>query len=302
MTQRSSAALASKAVRYQVRHATRYGYSEPVELAWQLAHLCPVDRPGQVVLRSRVTATPQPARMSEGLDHFGNRAVWLYLDEPHEDCAVVLDAVVEVDRPPAPSPSDTQPWETVRELAAASREPEVAEFLFASHHVPLDPSAFRYVAESFPAGRTSLEALVHLLARIPKDLAFRPGATTISTPVAQVLAGKAGVCQDFAHLVLAGLRGLGLPARYVSGYLRTRPPPGGTRRRGADASHAWVEVWLGPETGWIGIDPTNDVLVANEHVVLAIGRDFSDVSPLKGVLLGGGAHGLSVAVDLDVID
>lgn len=286
-------------MRYRIRHTTRYAYTEPVEIAWQLAHLCPTDRRGQVVRNARLQANPSPARTAEGVDHFGNRALWLYLDTPHEACTVTLEAEVDVAPAQVPAPSATGAWESVRETATRSTDPQIAEFRFASPHVPHDGQVEAYVAQSFPPGRNLLQALLDLTARLPRDLAFRPGATTIATPIAQVLQARAGVCQDFAHLVLSGLRAHGIPARYVSGYLRTRPPPGGIRRRGADASHAWIEAWLGPELGWLGLDPTNDLVAGDEHVVLAVGRDFSDVSPLRGVLLGGGAHGLSVAVDLE---
>jgi transglutaminase-like putative cysteine protease len=154
---------------------------------------------------------------------------------------------------------------------------------------------------SFPAGRPVLAGLLDLTARIRGDFTFRPGVTTIATPVAKVLRQRAGVCQDFTHVMIAGLRALGLPARYVSGYIRTRPPPGRAARRGADQSHAWVGAWLGPEHGWIDLDPTNDLVVQDEHVVLGWGRDYGDVSPVRGVLLGGGTHKLSVSVDLEAV-
>ena len=164
---------------------------------------------------------------------------------------------------------------------------------------PLDPEAGAYAAPSFPPGRPVLAGLRDLMGRIRREFAFRAGVTTIATPVAKVLQLRAGVCQDFTHLMIAGLRCLGLPARYVSGYIRTRPPPGAVRRRGADQSHAWVGAWLGPEHGWVDVDPTNNLIVSDEHVVLGWGRDFGDVSPVRGVILGGGRHSLTVAVDVE---
>jgi transglutaminase-like putative cysteine protease len=174
-----------------------------------------------------------------------------------------------------------------------------AEFIFDSPLVPAVPAAREYAAESFTAGRPVLAALRDLNHRIRTDFAFKAGVTTIATPIATVLRLRAGVCQDFAHLMIAGLRGLGLPARYVSGYIRTRPPPGQKKRRGSDQSHAWVGAWLGPEHGWVDLDPTNDLIVSDEHVILGWGRDYADVSPVRGVLLGGGAHSVSVSVDLE---
>jgi transglutaminase-like putative cysteine protease len=163
---------------------------------------------------------------------------------------------------------------------------------------PADAGAGAYVAQSFPPGRPVLAGLLDVTGRIKRDFAFKPGVTTISTPVSQVLSLRGGVCQDFAHLMIAGLRAIGLPARYCSGYVRTRPPPGQQRRQGADQSHAWVGAWLGPQLGWVDLDPTNDLVVADEHVLLGWGRDYADISPVKGILLGGGKQVLEVSVDL----
>jgi transglutaminase-like putative cysteine protease len=202
---------------------------------------------------------------------------------------------VEV-RPKTPPAVDATPaWEDVRDWA----ESGAAEFRFDSPRVPLLPAAAEYARPSFTPGRPILAALADLNERMFRDFKFRAGVTTISTPIAHVLERREGVCQDFTHLMLSALRSMGLPARYTSGYIRTRPPPGEARRRGADQSHAWVGGWLGPDHGWIGLDPTNGVIVATEHVVLAIGRDFSDISPLRGMILGGGQHSLRVGVDLE---
>jgi transglutaminase-like putative cysteine protease len=167
--------------------------------------------------------------------------------------------------------------------------------------LPAEPAAGAYVAPSFPPGRPILEALLDLNARIRREFSFKAGVTGVNTPVSRVLAQKAGVCQDFTHLMIAGLRALGLPARYVSGYLRTKPPVGAPVRRGADQSHAWVSAWAGDFIGWVDFDPTNNLLVSDEHVTLAWGRDFQDVSPLRGIILGGGRHVLQVNVDLDPV-
>ena len=165
--------------------------------------------------------------------------------------------------------------------------------------VPTTPPAGAYAAPCFPPGRPVLEGLLALMGRIREDFVFRSGVTTVSTPIATVLERREGVCQDFTHLMIASLRALGLPARYVSGYVRTRPPPGAARLLGADQSHAWVAAWLGPEHGWIDLDPTNNLVVREEHVVLGWGRDYSDISPLRGIILGGGRHTLTVSVDLE---
>lgn len=281
---------------WRVRHATTYRYAEPVDMANHLLHLSPRPLPRQRVLSDNLTCLPEPTRISGGLDHFGNRANWLFLDRPHAVFEVVAEAVVEVTPGTLPEADATPAWEEVAMLA--SGDPEAAEFTFPSPLLPPDAGARAYAAQSFPPGRPVLAGLLDLNARIRRDFAFRAGVTGISTTVAQVMAQRAGVCQDFTHLVLCGLRGLGLPARYVSGYIRTLPPPGQERRPGSDQSHAWVSAWMGPEHGWVDLDPTNDLVGRDEHVVLGWGRDFHDISPLYGIILGGGRHSLHVGVDL----
>ncbi len=289
---------------YRVRHATRYTYTVPVDLAANMLHLRPQRSEWQIVSEESLSVTPAPRRQVDRYDHFGNRVTWLFLDRPHTEFEVVSEAVVEVRPPIYPDPAATPPWETIRDMACSAGHgaAAAAEFRFESARVPHLAGARAYAAPSFPPGRPILQALVDLNERMFRDFKFRAGVTDISTPIAQVLERREGVCQDFTHLMLSGLRGLGLPARYTSGYIRTRPPPGQARRRGADQSHAWVGGWLGPNHGWAGLDPTNGVLVTNEHVTLAVGRDFSDISPLRGMILGGGQHALHVGVDLEPLE
>lgn len=286
-------------MRYRLRHATVYEYGSPVELASHLLHLTPRDLPPhQRVLWHRLSSAPAPARVARGRDHFGNPVARMALEERHDRFEVVSEAGVEVAFPAPPGPGETEPWERVAAWAPRAA-PGVAEFAFDGPMTPASPAARDFALDSFPPGRPVLEGLLHLTARFRREFAFRPGATSVATPVAEVLRRREGVCQDFAHAMIAGLRALGLPARYVSGYLRTRPPPGEARRRGADVSHAWVSAWLGPAHGWVGLDPTNDLVVREEHVVLGWGRDFGDVSPLAGIILGGGEHTVAVGVDLE---
>jgi transglutaminase-like putative cysteine protease len=285
--------------RYALRHTTRYRYAKPVDLATHLLHLTPRALPGQAVESFALTVWPEPAQRTDGSDHFGNGASWLSIEAPHERFEVVLDAVVTVGFP-APPPSELTPaWEAVRSAVDDTAGAPAAEFALPSALAPAFTGAGAYAAPSFTRGRPVLAALLDLNARIRRDFAFKPGVTTISTPVSQVLALRAGVCQDFAHLMIAALRAHGLPARYCSGYIRTRPPPGQKRRQGADQSHAWVGCWLGPEHGWVDLDPTNDLVVQDEHVLLGWGRDYADVSPVRGILLGGGKQSLEVGVDLE---
>ncbi len=285
---------------YWVRHVTSYRYEQPVDLAAHMLHLKPRALPGQRVLRSAVRCLPTPDHLTETHDHFGNAATRVYLSRPHTSFEAASEALVDVDFVAPPLAAETRPWEEVAALAAAGGAArEASEFVFASAHAPADAGAGDYVRPSFPPGRPVLAGLLDLLARMERDFMFQAGVTGISTPVWEVLRLRRGVCQDFTHLMLAGMRALGLPGRYVSGYIRTRPPLGQPRRRGADQSHAWVQAWLGPAQGWVGLDPTNNIVVGREHVVVAWGRDFADVSPLRGVILGGGAHRLEVSVDLE---
>ena len=285
---------------YAVRHVTRYDYGSPVDLGAHLLHLRPRDLSWQTVLHATLTAAPAPARLDQSQDCFGNNVDWVYLDAPHPQFQVTLEATVQVGAPRPPEPAATPPWRVVADAAMAGGPLafEAAEFLFESPMIATIPEARDYAERSFPSERPILEALLDLNARIRRDFAFRAGVTTVDTPVRQVLAQRAGVCQDFTHLMIAGLRGMGLPARYVSGYIRTYTPPGGKRLLGADQSHAWVGCWMGPALGWIDLDPTNGLIVADEHVVLAWGRDYSDICPVRGIILGGGDHSVSVGVDL----
>jgi transglutaminase-like putative cysteine protease len=287
-------------VLYSVRHRTSYRYGRPVDLGVHLLHLSPRTLPSQRVLRADLVPTPAPDRVEQGTDTFGNAVTWMFLEAPHAAFEVRLEAVVEVRPRAAPPPAATLGW---RDVAAIARErPEwhaTAEFLFDSPMVAVAPEITAYAALSFGDGRSVIAGLLDLNSRIRRDFAFRPGSTTLSSTPRTVFAQRSGVCQDFAHLMIAGLRGIGLPARYVSGYVRTYPAPGQPRRRGADQSHAWVGAWMGPEHGWIDLDPTNDLIVADEHVTLGWGRDYGDVSPVRGVILGGGAHSVEAAVDLE---
>jgi transglutaminase-like putative cysteine protease len=289
-------------MRYRVQHTTRYAYGTPVELAAHMVHLRPRPRPWQTVISETLTTDPAPARRRDGSDHFGNHVTWLFMDLPHADFVVTSDSVVEVNSPPPPAAQDTLPWEAVVEAAHTQDGWQAVEFQFGTSMAPVDPAARAYVGKSFTPGRPVLQALLELNERFYTEFRFRSGVTTISTPVSQVMARMEGVCQDFSHAMISGLRGIGLPARYTSGYIRTKPPPGQTKRQGADQSHAWVGCWLGPQHGWVDIDPTNGIVVKDEHVLLGWGRDFSDVSPVRGVILGGGDHSVSVSVDLDPVE
>ena len=288
---------------YRVRHTTRYAYGSTVDLAAHMLHLRPRELPYQRVVSAGISTLPEASRRQDRVDHFGNAVTWLFIDAPHDVFEVTAEAEVEVRYPDPPPAEVTLPWEQVAALARAGGPGawQAAEFRFDSPMCPAVPAAGVYVAESFPAGRPVLAGLVDLNRRIRSDFRFRSGVTDLHTPVAEILRRREGVCQDFTNLMISGLRAIGLPARYMSGYIRTRPPAGQPRRRGADQSHAWVGAWLGPEHQWVELDPTNNVVVKDEHVVLGWGRDYSDISPVRGVMLGGGDHGLEIGVDLEPV-
>ena len=295
---------------YTLRHLTTYRYARTVRFARCNLRLRPRDGDGQRVLESAVRVTPEPTRRLERRDFFGVDTLTLTLDEPHREFSVEAVSQVTIQRPVPPPPEAGLAWERVREAALGlpSLGPDgPAHFQFPSHRVPLVPEVTDYARTSFSPGRSAYGAAVELMHRIRDDFRFDAKATTVSTPLAEAFALRAGVCQDFAHVMIAGLRGLGLPAAYVSGYLRTRPPPGRPRLRGADASHAWVALWCGAdhgagegigEGGWIGLDPTNACVVRDDHIVVARGRDYGDVAPIDGIVASAGAQKLTVEVDV----
>ncbi|NMG64222.1 transglutaminase family protein [Azoarcus indigens] len=295
-------ALPAGPVRYHLRHDTVYHYDQPVGESRQLLRLTPRELPWQRCLSHHVEISPEPARRLNFVDGFGNAVQSLHFERDHETLFIRAESWVERDAPPLPALEDGPSWEQVRDLlgyhAGRPAEQHVLEamaFMFESPHVRLKREFADYAAADFPPGRPLLEAVDALMHRIFREFTFDPEATDVSTPVTEVFERRRGVCQDFAHFMLSCLRSLGLAARYVSGYLLTRPPPGKPRLIGADATHAWVSVHC-PQHGWVDFDPTNALLPAREHIVLGWGRDFSDVSPLRGVILGGGEHEPEIAV------
>jgi len=286
-------------MRYSLSHRTSYSYATSVDTAHHLAHLRARDFPGQRVLKSGIVAEPKPSLSSQRIDHFGNHIDLYRIDQPHLRFEIEVKAEIEVSLPPPPG--TTPAWETVRDGLNGRGFPEwieAAEFMHASSLIPFDDTVADYGERSLTPGRPILEAARELTSRIRADFEYRPGSTDVSTPLHEVFAGRSGVCQDFAHVEIAALRAHGLAARYVSGYIRTVQSADQIALRGADASHAWVAVWCGEEAGWVHLDPTNDLVAHEDHVTVAWGRDFSDVSPLRGVILGGGAHSYGVAVQL----
>jgi len=290
-----------KAQLFQVTHTTRYAYRSDVTVAHHLLHLTPRALPRQFRLDHDLTLVPAPTVTSRHADYFANDVTFVTLEGAHRTLEVTARSRVAVGPAFIPEPAETPPWERVRSGCRTDRSApflEAAEFSYASPLLPLDTRFADYAGESFVEGRPILEAVLDLTARIHRDFRFDATATTVATPLTQVLEKRRGVCQDFAHLEIACLRSLGLPARYLSGYLETVPPPGQARLIGADASHAWVAFFC-PGIGWIDVDPTNNLLPSLQHITLGWGRDYSDVAPIHGIVVGGDEHDLEVAVDVN---
>jgi transglutaminase-like putative cysteine protease len=286
--------------RYKLSHTTRYEYEAPVAYAQHLARLRPRGLPYQRVLSSQVVVTPTATNGRRARDYFGNQTDFIELSSTHELLEVRAMSVLEVE--PRPEISNLHLCKLSWEDAAARLRDDIElidarEYCFDSPLARAHVSLGDYAREAFTPGRNFSEALLDFNQKINTEFTYEPGVTEVTTPLAQVLRERRGVCQDFAHLAVAALRTLGLAARYVSGYLETQPPPGQPRLQGADASHAWASAYV-PEVGWVDFDPTNAVLPSERHLTLAWGRDFSDATPFKGVIIGGGRHSLSVAVDV----
>jgi len=283
-------------MRYDVLHETIYNYERPVVLSQQLLHLTPRVVDFQRLGAHRIEVEPAPAETGTRDDYFGNPVTQIMLAAPHTSLAVRSHSSIEV--LPRNTPRAGEPWERVRDSLRRDNGATLLEpmqFLYESPHIEFFRDLAAYAEPSFGKGRDLLDAALDFTRRIHADFTFDPKATSVSTPLRDVLAKRRGVCQDYAHFMTGCLRMLGLPARYVSGYIQTIPPPGKPRLIGADASHAWVSLYCG-DAGWIDLDPTNNMLVGEQHITLGWGRDFSDVTPMRGVILGGGEQELEVRV------
>lgn len=283
-----------------ISHVTHYDYASRVDLAMHLLHLQPLSRADQQLEDFRLDIDPPATRNQASLDYFGNPQHHLTLTTPHHALTVRAESRVRRLAAATPEPSASPAWESVRAaMRYRAGQPwlPAAEFCFPSAFVPLHPAFQAYAQLEFTPGRPLLEAAIGLMARIHHEFTYATASTDLTTPALEAFSRRQGVCQDFAHIMIACLRSLGLPARYVSGYLLTQPPPGQPRLLGVDASHAWLAVWC-PQHDWVELDPTNNLIAAQSHAVIACGRDYADVAPLRGVIQGGGSHTLSVAVSV----
>lgn len=284
---------------YEIVHRTVYEYSSEVSVSHHVVHLTPRTLPHQQCLRHELVVEPAPALVTHRDDYFGNSTRFFTMAGAHRTLVVTARSEVTVHPRHWPAPEGTAAWELARYISdnVVNLPLDVQEYVYPSAFVPALSALAEYARPSFTPGRPLLEAALELTRRIHADFVFDPKATTVATPLEQVIAQRRGVCQDFAHFQIGCLRAMGLPARYVSGYLETLPPAGEAKLVGSDASHAWVQTFL-PNFGWVDADPTNNMLASERHIVVAWGRDFDDVSPVRGVISGGGKHTLKVAVDV----
>lgn len=287
---------------YRIIHKTRYEYTEPVNLCHNEVRLVPRSFPGQVVKAHQVNVEPLPSAFRERDDFFGNRVCYFSIQQPHRILTVTVTSRVEVTAEKRePDLENSISWEAARNCMTAPEngdEAEAFQYTLNSPMIQVSKSLEAYARPSFTKGRSLKSAAYDLMERIFQEFKFKPGFTTVSTPLEDVLTHRRGVCQDFAQLAIGAVRAMGLAARYVSGYLETLPPPGKEKLQGADVSHAWFSVYI-PKEGWLDLDPTNNMIPGEQHVTAAWGRDFSDVSPLKGVIFGSGNHSLQVSVDVE---
>lgn len=289
-------------MKYRIIHETRFTYSVPVRFARCNLRLRPIIWSGQTLLEHNLVTIPSGEFSFARADASLANVTRLVIPDAVTDLRIVSDAVVAVDRPVPDIRSDDPDLVTIARLARESRDVSAASpanYLFPSPMIPLDAAIADYCAESLSPGRGCLEAVIDLARRIQHDFEFNTDVTKTDTPPSEAFAKRGGVCQDFAQIMISGLRSAGLPAAYVSGYLRTIPPPGQARLVGADATHAWVLLWCGPDRGWVGVDPTNGIWMAGDHIVTAIGRDYAEIAPIDGVFLGSGARTMTVSVDVE---
>jgi transglutaminase-like putative cysteine protease len=286
---------------YTITHTTTFQYAGRVSISQHAAHLRPRKAPRQSVKRFRLKVSPKASDERVLTDYFGNPQNFFVVEGQHNRLEVSAISEVEVEPAPKRDAASTPAWETLSyyfDNDGLAGGEDRAHCIFDSPMIRANRALADYAKPFFKDGRPILEGAVDLCSAIHKDFAFDPTATTVSTPLEEMFLKRRGVCQDFAHLQIGCLRSLGLPARYVSGYILTAPPPGQPKLLGSDASHAWVSVYCGEQMGWVDLDPTNDLLTSDQHITVAWGRDYEDVSPLRGQITGTGSHSLFVAVDV----
>ncbi|HEY9047310.1 MAG TPA: transglutaminase family protein [Ohtaekwangia sp.] len=290
-------------MKYRIRHYTEYTYEEPVSTCFNRLCLTPLSVAHHQCIMNDINIVPTPDEISQRTDFFGNTITFISIYQEHKRLKINSTSVVNIEnRVPAELAfSSAILWKDVRLLISAIGDMhEVIQYTLPSHHVPVSETIQKFSADCFPEDATLWSVCNTLMQKIYTTIEFKPGFTTVNTPVETVVKSRKGVCQDFAHLMIACLRNMGLPARYVSGYIETIPPPGKERLVGADASHAWVSVYF-PSIGWVEFDPTNCLLPTYKHITVGFGRDYQDVAPIKGIVFSSGQQKLSVKVDVERI-
>ena len=290
-------------MRYRVNHQTEYFYADRVPLCHNVIRLRPRDTAFQTCERNQLSITPTPADERERVDYFGNHAIWIAVQEPHHSLKIEMTSEVNVASSAMPVDLKSPPWDQVPAIISGGLDPTVLaarEYTFDSPYITRCAELADYAKPDFPPGAPLVDCIMNLTHRIFDEFIFDTDATTIGTPLLEILHHHHGVCQDFAHLQIGCMRSLGLPARYVSGYLVTKPPPGQRRLIGADASHAWISAFI-PGYGWVDFDPTNDTVPNDQHITIGWARDYDDLSPVKGVTIGGHGHTLEFSVDVEAM-
>lgn len=285
-------------MKYRISHKTDYNYLAPVVQSHHILHLSPCHVNHQTIEEHTLDILPAPASRHDFIDYNKNPTTLVTIEQEHENISFHSESVIEIQDTGLSKVQTSPPWEQIVESIHTLTDLEILNYTCLSRHTQLTIDIFKYAEKSFTPNRPIHEVAVDLTARIFNEFAFDNTATDVSTPISEVMTIKRGVCQDFAHLQIACLRAMRLPVRYVSGYILTHPPEGMPKLVGTDASHAWVSLWCGPDLGWIDFDPTNNIIPTNEHITIAYGLDYDDISPIGGVLIGGGDHTVSVAVDV----
>jgi transglutaminase-like putative cysteine protease len=288
-------------MKYEVVHTTEYHYEGAISLCHNIAQLLPRSTAGQHCKKTIIRISPQPDVTNEYVDFFGNKVLYFAIQQEHKKLSVTVSSVVEKEKTDirALAQQNNITWEEAKKRLQENRADyfDARQYKLETPMTAISADITAYAQQSFKANRSLFDAVSDLMKRIHKDFEFKPGFTTIATPLTTVMQQRKGVCQDFAHLAIACIRSVGLPARYVSGYIETVPPPGKEKLAGVDASHAWFGVFI-PGTGWVDFDPTNDQVPSDQHITIGWGRDYADITPLKGVILSSGQHSLQVSVDV----
>jgi len=286
---------------YQITHITEYEYFQPIAICHNIAKLLVRNTSDQQSIKTNINISPEPDRISEYVDFFGNKVLYFAIQQEHKKLTVSIQSIIEktISSPIQVTIYSDLAWNEIPALLLDVTPEHITakQFISETDYTKTSSEIHEYALKSFINGRSFFESTKELMQRIYTDFEFKPGSTNVTTPLIEVMKERKGVCQDFAHLAIACVRSVGLPARYVSGYIETAAPEGKEKLFGVDASHAWFSIYI-PNTGWIDFDPTNNIIPSQQHITIGWGRDYADITPLKGVIVSSGKHKLSVSVDV----